>query len=237
MRLLEKEMAPRVVQHPGARPKRRHLMDEVRIAPNGEAFSGAPHEGTVAVPLGGKRAAVVDAADWEKVGGHRWQEFKSRNTSYAVRYVRVFMHREILDTEEEVDHKNGDGLDNRRANLRPASRSQNAQNQPKQNRATSSRFKGVHWNTREEKWVARVGINGKRVYLGSFHSEEDAARAYDAAAQERFGEYAHLNFPRVPHPCNDGWVTVGQLVDDPETGEEVEEHALYPCHRCAEEGS
>jgi len=194
-----------------------------------------PAAGARAVPGGRGEVAIVDEADWERVGKHSWHLFPSRNTFYAARWVRVFMHREVMQAETPLDHKNGNGLDNRRSNLRPASGSQNAQNQQKWSRPTSSRFKGVHWNKRDKKWIARIGVEKRRINLGSFHDEEDAARAYDAAAKQYFGEYARLNFPRLPraiHACNDGWVTIGQIAVDPETGEETEEYALYLCRKC-----
>jgi hypothetical protein len=191
-----------------------------------------PHAGVVAIPLSPGNVALVDAEDWERIGEYQWQVFRSRNTKYAVRYVRVFMHGELLGELEEgleVDHKNGNGLDNRRSNLRVATRSQNAQNQQKQNRATSSRFKGVHWNKGSKKWIARIGIDKKRVTLGSFGSEEEAGRAYDAAAQKHFGGYARLNFPTVPHACNSGWVSM-----EVETEDGGVEEVLYLCRRCSE---
>lgn len=98
------------------------------------------------------------------------------------------MHREIVDAPE-VDHRNGDRVDNRRANLRAATHLQNCQNaRPK----GQSRFKGV--SRYRERWHARIKVPGRRIDLGSFHDEESAARAYDVAAREHFGEFARLNF-------------------------------------------
>jgi hypothetical protein len=102
------------------------------------------------------------------------------------------MHRLIMAAPDGigVDHINGDGLDNRRANLRLASQRDNSANMAV--RASSATgFKGVSWKRRNRKWQAQIG----RTYLGIFASAEEAARAYDHAAREAWGEFAHLNFP------------------------------------------
>lgn len=91
-----------------------------------------------------------------------------------------------------VDHINGDGLDNRRANLRIVSSQQNNQNRAKM-RGTSSQYKGV--SRTRERWLAYLYVNYKQVRLGTFEDEADAARAYDAAARQQFGSCAALNFP------------------------------------------
>jgi hypothetical protein len=96
-----------------------------------------------------------------------------------------------------VDHKNGDGLDNRRENLRFATHEENARNSRKQ-RTSGNRYKGVvpPRPTRGiEYWQAQININRKQVRFGRFGTEEDAARAYDAKAKEVYGEFARLNFP------------------------------------------
>lgn len=104
------------------------------------------------------------------------------------------MHREVIGVSDsrEVDHKNGEGLDNRKMNLRVATHSQNKQNSRKQVEC-SSRFKGVHWNINESKWQVRIQVNGQRVHLGYFDDEEIAAQVYDQAAKQEFGEYACTN--------------------------------------------
>lgn len=142
--------------------------------------------------------ALVDDADFPSLTEHRWHAFPAGKTWYAASSCgrkRVYLHRMILGAEPgmEVDHINGDGLDNRRTNLRLCSHRDNLRNQRKQN-GTTSRFKGVTWNQHSRRWYAQSKVNGKRIYIGCFKSEEDAARAYDALARSMFGPYARPNF-------------------------------------------
>lgn len=110
---------------------------------------------------------------------------------------RLLMHRFILSAAvgDEVDHRNGDGLDNRRGNLRHCTHRENLRNQRPQV-GTSSGFKGVWWHRAGQKWAAGICVTGKRLHLGLFIDERAAARAYDAAALEHFGEFARPNFPK-----------------------------------------
>lgn len=112
------------------------------------------------------------------------------------------MHRAIIDAPNGmvVDHINGDSLDNRRSNLRLATSQENNRNAKKaagKMRVMSSQYKGlsrVKDGLRSKKWRAMLAIDRKRIHLGHFNTEEEAARAYDAAAKEHFGEFARLNF-------------------------------------------
>jgi hypothetical protein len=111
---------------------------------------------------------------------------------------RLTLHGFILGERNslDIDHRNGSGLDNRRSNLRLATRTQNCGNaQPK---GGVSRFKGVTFRKKKGTWIARVQFKKSRIYLGDFEKEEDAARAYDKAAIQLFGEFARLNFPDCP---------------------------------------
>ncbi len=92
-----------------------------------------------------------------------------------------------------VDHRNHDGLDNRRENLRPCTRKENQRNQKIQH-GKASKFKGVFRDC-PDKWTSLITVNGRKIRLGNFALEEDAAKAYDKAAQQHFGEFACLNFP------------------------------------------
>jgi hypothetical protein len=105
------------------------------------------------------------------------------------------MHRQVANPPDDllVDHINHNGLDNRRSNLRFATDSTNQQNARKSITKTTSRFKGVDFVKPTGKWRARISVAGKRLFLGSFTDELDAALAYDNAARKYFGEYACLN--------------------------------------------
>lgn len=106
------------------------------------------------------------------------------------------MHREIANIPEdlECDHINGNSLDNRKANLRAATRRQNCWNNSKRKPKSLSKYKGVSFSKRGRPWKAMLTVNGKWIYLGSFNSENQAAKAYDKAARRHFGEFAKLNF-------------------------------------------
>lgn len=150
--------------------------------------------------------AVVDRDDEVKLLEYRWRLLVCRNKYYARANIgrrEVLMHRFIFGAEHGsiVDHINMNGLDNRKSNLRYASRSHNGANTKKLNtHGATSVYKGVYLETyksQNSRWRARVKVNGKRINLGSFDTETDAALAYDAAAKEHFGEFARLNFPQV----------------------------------------
>lgn len=104
---------------------------------------------------------------------------------------KILLHRYILETGNEVDHINGDKLDNRRSNLREATSSQNKMNKGSQSNNNTG-YKGIRRNGKG--YCAKINANGENFYLGQFKNKEDAARAYDAAAKVIFGEFAVLNF-------------------------------------------
>lgn len=150
------------------------------------------------IPLTRGLVALVDEQDYELVRGYKWQARPDGHTFYVGRGVReageqrtVQLHN-FLTGWPLVDHRNGDGLDNRRANLRQATKSQNCANRPIRT-ANKSGFKGV--DLRKDRWRAQIKSGDAKVHLGYFDLAEEAARAYDAAAIEVFGEFATLNFP------------------------------------------
>ena len=158
------------------------------------------------IPLTGKhgygRVALVDDEDYALVSHRKWHAkvdeggriyaCTSINTPSGTRHVR--MHK-LLTGYTLTDHRNGNGLDNQRHNLRPATNAQNVMNKGARPDNTSG-FKGV---TREAHgWRAVIKANGARRHLGYFSTPELAARAYDAAAVEMHGEFARFNFPDDP---------------------------------------
>jgi hypothetical protein len=156
----------------------------------------------VEVPLSQGYVAIIDAADAERVLAFRWSAKPHYRTVYAHRDVRKpdgtrtkqTLHK-FLTGYERTDHRNGNGLDNRRSNLRDATASQNSQNRRRRSDNTSG-FQGVSWYKRARKWHAHIGVGGgPQRTLGYFTTAEEAARAYDDAARELHGEYATVNFP------------------------------------------
>ncbi len=109
------------------------------------------------------------------------------------------MHQEIIQVPKGmvVDHINHDGMDNRDANLRAATRAQNMRNRRKISKSSSSKYKGVTWKKDRSKWEASITFERKYIFLGHFENEIDAARAYDEAAKKYHGEFACLNFPKA----------------------------------------
>lgn len=157
------------------------------------------------VPLSRGLVAIVDESDYEHaMQAGPWHAVQSHRTFYARRNIAkpdgrrgaVALHT-LLTGWPTVDHINGDGLDNRRTNLRPATNDQNRYNQRKHSNNTSG-YKGVTWHERSGRWRARIGVAGRKLSLGLYETAEAAARAYDEAAVRYFGDYAALNFPGRP---------------------------------------
>lgn len=139
--------------------------------------------------------AVVDKRDLLLVAQHRW-DCKKGYAATRIGGRWRYMHHLVLGLADgEVDHRNGNPLDNRRRNLRPCSRAENLWNRPRYRNNTSG-YKGVTYCRTPRLWRAQIAAHGKRYYLGYFKSARAAARAYDAAARELHGEFARVNFPR-----------------------------------------
>jgi hypothetical protein len=144
------------------------------------------------------KVSLVDDSDFDELSKHKWCY---RSDGYAVRMSSypnpkiIRMHRVIAGTPDgmDTDHINGDKLDNRRANLRTCTRSENMRNDGKHSDSTSG-YKGVTWRKDTKKWQAQLGVKYKHINLGSFDTAEEAARFYDVAANAYHGEFARTNF-------------------------------------------
>lgn len=141
--------------------------------------------------------SIVDDEDYKTFSCFNWYAQKGNGGLYAARREKgkiVFLHRKIIKATEgyEVDHINGDTLDNQRNNLRIVTRRQNAQNSKKR-KGSLSKYKGVTWNKERNKWQAQIKVDGKQLFLGHFRNEISAAKSYDKAAVKYFGDYARIN--------------------------------------------
>lgn len=146
--------------------------------------------------------AIVDDEDYERINQYKWYPQKIGKNIYACRREHItrnkgnyiLMHRYILDYigDSYVDHKDGDGLDNRKENLRLCTKNQNHYNSCVRSDNTSG-YKGVYYHKGAKKWMAYITKDQKRIHLGLHKNKEDAAVAYNKAAEEYFGEFARLN--------------------------------------------
>jgi hypothetical protein len=176
------------VQTDSQQPKSNHGKQHVTLRGNGPKF------------------AVVDQADLALVAPHKWRAHLNHKTWYAVSSKGVLMHRLIagishLGRAVEVDHKDGDGLNNTRDNIRIVRRSVNLQNRRKFSNSNKSKYVGIKPSQNGKKWLARIYLNKKPILLGTHATELEAARAYDIAALKLYGPEARLNVP-VPCPTN-----------------------------------
>lgn len=168
--------------------------------------------GTTKSKYCGAYYAFVDDEDFEWLSRYNWRPSIIKKSIYACRRRLAnesgpagrLMHRELLShygllkSNMQVDHIDGNGLNNQKLNIRNCTQSQNNHNckKRKPQRPTTSKYKGVSWNKERNKWRAYFEIKGKTFWIGRYVNEEDAARAYDRKALEMAGEFARTNFPR-----------------------------------------
>lgn len=152
--------------------------------------------------------ALIDEEDFDRVNQYKWHLSKThKNKSYCEyqiydgkgNRVRRYMHRFILnivDKSIEIDHIDGNGLNNQKQNLRESNRNENMSNRTVNNKNNTSGYRGVYWHKAGNKWMASLQHKGKYVYLGLYEDKDEAAHAFDKKARELFGEFCgKLNFP------------------------------------------
>ncbi len=149
--------------------------------------------------------AIVDDEDFERVNQYKWHAFERRDKKvvYAARTDHtpegdktIRLHRFIMNAPKDmqVDHVSGNGLDNRRVNLRNCTNSDNQKNREK-NKNNTTGYKGVTLNKRLRKFIPQITVNGENLYLGCYMTAKEAALAYNIAAKKYFGKFARLNKP------------------------------------------
>jgi len=149
--------------------------------------------------------ALVDPEDFERLNQYKWH---CTHFGYAIRAARnksgkgsrqvaVYMHKLVCPVPEGaiVDHINRNPLDNRKANLRPATQKQNVWNRKFVRKGGRTHYNGIRWDKNREKWQVRLAINGRRESFGYYADEVEAARAYDRVIKQYRGQFAALNFP------------------------------------------
>lgn len=167
------------------------------------------------IPLTKGLFAKVDDSDYALLSRHKWHTHKSRDTFYARRRDRskngirggygmvIYMHREIMqilrDPSVEVDHRDHNGLNCQRYNLRVCTHDQNLKNL-KIRKSNTSKIQGVCFDKKRKKWISQIMFHGKTINLGRFIDKQEAADAYKKAAEQYFGEFAHHLSTQSPSP-------------------------------------
>ena len=158
------------------------------------------------IPLTKGKFAYVDDCDFEILSQFRWRAkgtHRKRDVWYAVTGASPIlrMHRMIMSPPDKltVDHIDGDGLNNTRANLRVCTQQANSGNAISISCSGTSKYRGVSYASIQKNypWRAVIGVDGRAIHIGLFATEEEAAHAYDGIAREWFGDYARLNFPQI----------------------------------------
>ncbi len=155
--------------------------------------------GGIELPLSQGLVAIIDEQDYPILSQYRWCAAKCRHTFVACRGTwrdgrtkKVYLHRLIMNAPQNslVDHINGDGLDNRRCNLRICTKKENNRNRTRMQSLNTSGFRGAFWEHGCKKWRAQISVNNKNHHIGVFHSKHEAASAYQQAAKRLYGIFA-----------------------------------------------
>lgn len=160
----------------------------------------------IELPLTKGKVALISPEDLKLVDKYPWHARQNRRGGKWYAYTTlppqdrkttrsVSLHRFLMDAQPGtlVDHKDGDGLNCQRHNMRIANHTQNNAHRIGKPSWSKNTYRGVKWHTRDKRWRACLSLNNKTLHLGSFATEEDAARAYNKGALEHFGEFAVLN--------------------------------------------
>lgn len=146
--------------------------------------------------------ALVDDSDYEQLSRWKWtysHGYALRHEKHNKKSIRIMLHRQIMGSPSnlDIDHRDGNGLNNQRNNLRVCTRTQNNANRKPYQSGKSSQFKGVSFrrDRLQNPWRATIGFNNERLSIGVFSTEVEAAKAYDERAKDLFGEFALINFP------------------------------------------
>ena len=149
------------------------------------------------IPLSRGLVTIVDDEDYALLAQFKWYALKSGDRFYATRHVRtggthrrIWMHSEIVGARK-VDHRDGDGLNNTRANLRQCSHTENARNCKLAVNNTSG-FKGVSFDRWTGRWRARIRAEGRMIFLGRYTTPEEAFAAYCNASAKYHGEFGRV---------------------------------------------
>lgn len=167
---------------------------------NSNQFQIPPKESeAIEIPLRNGWKTIIDKEDEVKIAGYKCHAYKKEDGRLYVKiHIRgkvISLHRflmNVTDPKIDIDHRDGDGLNNRKSNLRPCTHSENLRNQ-KLSKANTSGFKGVLWEKRYKKWFARLYVNKKHVYGPLVDCRIEAAMHYNNLAIKHYGEFAHLN--------------------------------------------
>lgn len=152
------------------------------------------------IPLTQGQFALVSDRDYKELSKYKWYARRQRKTYYAKRHykvvegrpIHILMHTQIMGTPSgmDIDHRDGNGLNNQRRNLRVTTRSQNMMNKGKPSNNTSG-FKGVSLHKQKSKWQAEIVVNGKRIYLGIYSTPEIASKSYIKACKKYHGAFGN----------------------------------------------